>query len=425
MARIVLGISGGIAAYKALGLIRPLISRGHHVDVVPTESALRFVGLPTLEALSRNPVTADLFDDVAEVRHVALGQRADLILIAPATANTLAKLVTGLADSLLLTTVLASRAPLMIAPAMHPEMWEHPATRHNVRVLRERGVTLVGPGDGPLTGNDSGIGRMSEVEEILAAVDLALPGDHSPLAPSPAVDSAAAPSTPAVAPGGPLTGSHVLVTAGGTREPLDPVRYLGNRSSGRQGVALARAAAELGASVTVIAANVSAGVTASLPDRVRLIPVSTTAELSSALDVESPSAALILMAAAVADYRPETVSDGKIKKTAEAEDLVLRLVQNPDLLRGLVAARRPGQRIVGFAAETATDARELLALGRKKVAAKGADALVLNEVGWELGMDQPENRVTVLDAEGRVLGLADGPKDEVARAILRLVIERP
>lgn len=422
MARIVLGISGGIAAYKALGLIRPLITRGHHVDVVPTESALRFVGLPTLEALSRNPVTADLFDDVAEVRHVALGQRADLVLIAPATANTMAKLVTGLADSLLLTTVLASRAPLMIVPAMHPEMWEHPATRHNVQVLRERGVILVGPGDGPLTGNDSGIGRMSEVDEILAAVDLVLPGEHSPQAHAPTVSS---PAASAVAQDGPLSGSNVLVTAGGTREPLDPVRYLGNRSSGRQGVALARAAAELGASVTVIAANVSAGVTAPLPDGVRLIPVSTTAELSSALDAESPSAELILMAAAVADYRPETVSDGKIKKTAGSEDLVLRLVQNPDLLRGLVAARRPGQRIVGFAAETATDARELLALGRKKVAAKGADALVLNEVGWELGMDQPENRVTVLDAEGRVLGLADGPKDEVARAILRLVIERP
>ena len=423
MARIVLGISGGIAAYKALGLIRPLITRGHRVDVIPTASALRFVGRPTLEALSRNPVTEDLFDDVAEVRHVALGQRADLILIAPATANTMAKLVTGLADSLLLTTVLASRAPLMLAPAMHPEMWEHPATRANAATLLERGVTLIGPGDGPLTGDDSGVGRMSEVEEILAAVDRALPAAGERSAPEPAQPAAGHDHGHGSGHGlGPLVGKRVLVTAGGTREPLDPVRYLGNRSSGRQGVALAAAAAGMGAQVTVIGCNVAEGVTGGLPAGVRLLPVSTTAELGAALDAEAGTADLVLMAAAVADYRPETVSDGKIKKTAGADDLVLRLVQNPDLLRGLVAQRPEGQRIVGFAAETATDARELLELGRRKAAAKGADALVLNEVGWALGMDQPDNRVTLLSAEGAILGLADGTKDEVASAILRFLL---
>ncbi|MEB4614155.1 phosphopantothenoylcysteine decarboxylase domain-containing protein, partial [Leucobacter sp. M11] len=219
-----------------------------------------------------------------------------------------------------------------------------------------------------------------------------------------------------------LAGKRVLVTAGGTREPLDPVRYLGNRSSGRQGVALAAAAAGMGAQVTVIGCNVAEGVTGGLPAGVRLLPVSTTAELGAALDAEAGTADLVLMAAAVADYRPETVSDGKIKKTAGADDLVLRLVQNPDLLRGLVAQRPEGQRIVGFAAETATDARELLELGRRKAAAKGADALVLNEVGWALGMDQPDNRVTLLSAEGAILGLADGTKDEVASAILRFLL---
>lgn len=396
MARIVLGISGGIAAYKALGLIRPLLARGHRVDVVPTAAALRFVGRPTLEALSRAPVTEDLFDDVAEVRHVALGQRADLILIAPATANTMAKLVAGLADSLLLTTALASRAPLLLAPAMHPEMWQHPATAANARTLRERGATLIGPGDGPLTGDDSGVGRMSEVEEILAAVDRALPAPAA----------------------GPLAGQRVLVTAGGTREPLDPVRFLGNRSSGRQGAELAAAAARLGAEVTLLAANVAESVLAELPAAVAVVPVGSTAELAAALDAAAPAAQLILMAAAVADFRPERVTDRKIKKTAEDDGLVLRLVKNPDLLRGLVERRAPGQRIVGFAAETADSREELLALGRRKAAAKGADVLVLNEVGWSRGIDQAENAVTLLDPAGTVLGEAAGGKAAVAAAIL-------
>jgi phosphopantothenoylcysteine decarboxylase/phosphopantothenate--cysteine ligase len=273
---IVVGISGGIAAYKAVGVVRLFVKAGHDVHVVPTEAALRFVGLPTLEAISRNPVSASLYDDVSAVRHVALGQRADLVVIAPATANTLAKLATGLADDLLGTTVLASAAPVVVAPAMHTEMWTNAATRANVETLRSRGFVFVGPDSGRLTGDDSGVGRMSDPAEIVAA----------------ALDAVA---DPARRPND-LAGLHVVISAGGTREPLDPVRFLGNRSSGKQGVALARAAARRGARVTLIAAHLEVST-----DGLTVIPVETAEEMARAVENASGSADVVVMAAAVAD----------------------------------------------------------------------------------------------------------------------------
>jgi phosphopantothenoylcysteine decarboxylase/phosphopantothenate--cysteine ligase len=319
---VVVGITGGIAAYKAVSVVRSLVLAGHDVHVVATENALRFVGRPTLEAISRNVVHSDLYEGVAEVRHVAIGQAADLIVVAPATANSIAKLAAGLADDLLGNTILASTAPVVIAPAMHTEMWQNPATVANIATLRARGVIVVGPGVGQLTGTDAGAGRMSEPDEIVAA------------------------ALAAVAPTRDLEGKQVLISAGGTREPLDPVRFIGNRSSGKQGVALAEAASARGATVTLVAANLDVPVPASL----RVIPVSTTLELRDVMVASAPDADIIIMAAAVADYRPEAVADSKIKKEAQGDTLDLRLVKNPDILQGLSAARRAGQVIVGFAA---------------------------------------------------------------------------
>ncbi|MBX3194182.1 MAG: bifunctional phosphopantothenoylcysteine decarboxylase/phosphopantothenate--cysteine ligase CoaBC [Microbacteriaceae bacterium] len=395
---IVVGITGGIAAYKAVGVVRALVLAGHDVHVVATDAALRFVGRPTLEAISRNPVHSDLYEGVAEVRHVALGQRADLIVIAPATAHTLAKLATGLADDLLGNTVLASSAPLVLAPAMHTEMWQHPATVANVRTLVERGAQLVGPGSGQLTGSDSGPGRMAEVDDIVAAA-LAAAGPRD------------------------LAGRRILVTAGGTREPLDPVRFIGNRSSGKQGVALARAAALRGAAVTLVVANIDDGVLADegLPG-VEVVHVSTTLELQEAAQHAAGEADVVIMAAAVADYHPESVAQEKIKKETQGDELELRLVRNPDILKELTAARREGQLFVGFAAETERDRDALLELGRAKAARKGVDYLVLNRVGWSEGFATDRNAVTVLNAGGDIVGDADGTKTSVADRILDLVI---
>lgn len=390
--RIVVGVTGGIAAYKAVGVVRGLVLAGHDVQVVATESALRFVGRPTWEAISRNPVETELFEGVAQVRHVAIGQSADLIVIAPATAHELAKLAAGLADDLLGTTVLASTAPLVVAPAMHSEMWRNPATRDNLGILRERGVVVVGPASGRLTGEDSGPGRMAEPDEIVAQALAALrPKD--------------------------LEGRRMLVTAGGTREPIDPVRFVGNRSSGRQGVAIALAAARRGADVTLVAANLDVEV----PHQVRVVPVSTAAELRDAALAGSASADLVVMAAAVADYRPESVSEDKLKKDEVGDALELRLVRNPDILAELAAARHDGQTVVGFAAETETDPERLLGLARAKAARKGADLLVVNRVGWNETFGTPDNSITVLDASGAVVAEASGSKSTVADRILDLL----
>jgi phosphopantothenoylcysteine decarboxylase/phosphopantothenate--cysteine ligase len=399
---IVVGITGGIAAYKAVAVVRAFVLAGHDVHVVATDAALRFVGRPTLEAISRNPVHSDLYEGVAEVRHVAMGQRADLIVIAPATAHTLAKLAVGLDDDLLGNTVLASKAPLVLAPAMHTEMWQHPATVANVATLVERGAHIVGPASGQLTGTDSGLGRMAEPDEIVAsALGLLQPRD--------------------------LAGHRILVTAGGTREPLDPVRFIGNRSSGKQGVALARAAAARGAEVTLVVANIEDGVlaaegisTGSTTD-FDVVHVSTTLELQEATLLAAGTADTVIMAAAVADYRPETVADAKIKKESQGDTLDLHLVKNPDILRELTSVRREGQIVVGFAAETEQDRDALLELGRAKAARKGVDYLVVNRVGWTEGFATDRNTVIVLDAAGDIVGEADGSKASVADRILDLV----
>lgn len=404
---VVVGITGGIAAYKAVGVVRGFVLAGFDVHVVPTESALRFVGLPTLEAISRNPVTTSLYDGVAEVRHVALGQRAELIVVAPTTANTLAKLAAGLSDDLLGTTILASRAPVLLAPAMHTEMWQHPATTANVALLRSRGVAVIGPAHGPLTGGDTGPGRMSEPDDIVAA-GLAL------LAGSGGAD--AHPDD--------LRAERVVVSAGGTREPLDPVRFLGNRSSGRQGLAIAQAAAERGADVVLVAAHLDADVAAEAAavDGLRVVPVGTAAELAVALEDEAADATLVVMAAAVADYRAAEIAERKIKKDDTGDELTLRLVRNPDVLAALSAARVPGRMVVGFAAETAADREELLTLGRAKAARKGADLLVLNRVGWTDGFGTPDNEVVVIDGAGEVVGEATGSKRSIADRLLDLVL---
>ncbi|WP_139417028.1 bifunctional phosphopantothenoylcysteine decarboxylase/phosphopantothenate--cysteine ligase CoaBC [Agromyces laixinhei] len=401
---IVVGITGGIAAYKAVGVVRALVLAGHDVHVVPTEGALRFVGRPTLEAISRNPVHTELYEGVAEVRHVAIGQAADLIVIAPATANSIAKLAAGLADDLLGNTLLASEAPVVIAPAMHTEMWRHPATRANVETLRSRGVTIVGPAVGQLTGADSGSGRMEEPDLIVRAALERVLGEAS--------------KHEASADRGDLAGRHVVVSAGGTREPLDPVRFLGNRSSGKQGIAIAEAARERGAHVTLIAANLEVAE----PEGCDIRRVSTTLELQAAVAEAAQGADVVVMAAAVADYRPASVSEAKIKKDRSDDGLTLELVRNPDILAGLGNAPHPGTLLVGFAAETEADDDRLFELGRAKREAKGADLLVVNRVGWNEGFASDENRVVVIGDGGAVVARADGTKLSVAHDILDVVV---
>ena len=389
---IVVGITGGIAAYKAVNVVRSLVLAGHHVQVVATDNALRFVGKATLEAISRNPVYTDLYEGVAEVRHVSIGQAADLIIVAPATADSIAKLAHGFAGDLLGNTILASTAPLVVAPAMHTEMWQNAATVANITLLSDRGVTIVGPAVGQLTGKDSGPGRMSEPDDIVtAALAVLAPKD--------------------------LAGKRVVVTAGGTREPLDPVRYIGNRSSGKQGLALALAAASRGADVTLIGANLEVHA----PESVHVIHVGSTLELADAVTAAAPEADIVIMAAAVADYRPEQVAEGKIKKETQGDTLQLTLVKNPDILQGLSASRRAGQIVVGFAAETESDREALLALGRAKIARKGADFLVLNTVGWAEGFATDGNTIVVLNAAGDIVGEATGTKASVAGRILDLL----
>ncbi|HEY8789804.1 MAG TPA: bifunctional phosphopantothenoylcysteine decarboxylase/phosphopantothenate--cysteine ligase CoaBC [Actinopolymorphaceae bacterium] len=410
---VVLGVAGGIAAYKAVSLLRLLREAGHAVRVVPTPSALTFVGAATWEALSGQPVRTGVFDAVTEVEHVTLGRNADLVVVAPATADLLARATAGRANDLLTACLLTTRAPVVLVPAMHTEMWEHPATRANVARLRERGTVVLEPATGRLTGGDSGVGRLPDPDEIYAALRgfLTLPA---------ARDGAHRAD---------LADRRVLVTAGGTREPLDPVRFLANRSSGRQGFAVAAAAAARGADVHVIAANTSAAA----PAGVLVTHVETTQELADAVTAAAPAADVVVMAAAPADYRPAHRSAEKIKKTGGRTGrrgaktpgtLVLELVENPDILAGLAAVRRPGQVIVGFAAETGDESGTPLDYGRAKLAAKGADFMLVNEVGVTLGFGTAENSGILLGSDGSSATVPIGPKESVGHAILDAVASR-
>jgi phosphopantothenoylcysteine decarboxylase/phosphopantothenate--cysteine ligase len=409
---IVVGVTGGIAAYKAVGLVRTLVLAGHDVHVIATEHALRFVGKPTLEAISRNTVNTDLYEAVSEVRHVSIGQKADLIIIAPATANTLAKLAAGLADDLLGNTVLASHAPIVVAPAMHTEMWHNAATAANVATLAQRGIHFVGPESGQLTGSDSGAGRMAEPEAIAAAA----------LEIHRAAQGTGARASDAAVTAQDLTGIRILITAGGTREPLDPVRFIGNRSSGKQGIALAEAATARGADVTLVTAHLEVAA----PDSVRTVRVETAEELGLAVAQHQPEADVIIMAAAVADYRPAAVSESKIKKETVGDTLTLELVKNPDILATAASNAPAGQTVIGFAAETAETPAALLELGRAKIARKGCDYLVLNRVGWTEGFATDGNAVTIIDRAGAIVFEAEGSKLSVANGILDvLTVDTP
>jgi phosphopantothenoylcysteine decarboxylase / phosphopantothenate---cysteine ligase len=395
--RIVLGVGAGIAAYKSCELLRLLTESGHEVRVVPTPDALRFVGEATWAALSGHPVSASVWDDVHEVPHVRLGQTADLVFVVPASADLLARAAAGRSDDLLTAVLLTARGPVVFAPAMHTEMWQHPATQANVAVLRERGAVVLEPATGRLTGADTGPGRLPEPAELYAVALRVLARGAAGLAAD-------------------LTGRRVVVSAGGTREELDPVRFLGNWSSGRQGYALARCAAARGAKVTLVAANVAL----EDPAGAEVVRVTSARQLRDAVTAAAAEADAVVMAAAVADFRPETRSDTKIKKSGAPPE-PLRLAQNPDILRELSGHRaRPGQVIVGFAAETG----DVLANGRAKLAAKGCDLMVVNQVGGGLAFGTTDNEAVVLAADGTQTSVPRGPKEALADVIWDLVASR-
>ncbi|WP_024443559.1 bifunctional phosphopantothenoylcysteine decarboxylase/phosphopantothenate--cysteine ligase CoaBC [Mycobacterium sp. UM_WGJ] len=399
--RVVVGVSGGIAAYKACTVVRQLAEAGHSVRVVPTESALRFVGAATFEALSGQPVDTGVFDDVPQVPHVAIGQQADLVVVAPATADLLARAVAGRADDLLTATLLTARCPVLFAPAMHTEMWQHPATVANVATLRERGAVVLEPASGRLTGADTGPGRLPEAEEINTFASLlleradALPHD--------------------------LAGQKVLVTAGGTREPIDPVRFIGNRSSGKQGYAVARVAAQRGAEVTLIAAHTAGLID---PAGVHVVHVSSAQQLHDAVSKHAPEAHVLVMAAAVADFRPVRVAQAKIKKGPDsAGEPTIELVRNDDVLAGAVRARADGQlpnmrAIVGFAAETGDENGDVLFHARAKLRRKGCDLLVVNAVGDGRAFEVDHNDGWLLAADGTESALESGSKTLMASRIV-------
>ena len=403
MSRVVLGVAGGIAAYKACELLRRLLGAGHEVTVVPTVAALEFVGATTWAALSGQPVHTSVFDDAELVPHVKLGQQADLVFVAPATADLLARAATGRADDLLTNVLLTAHCPVVFAPAMHTEMWLHPATQANVATLRERGAVVLAPDSGRLTGPDSGPGRLPEPAELLAVATTIL----------------AEPGVAATAAERDLNGLRVAISAGGTREHLDPVRFLGNSSSGLMGWALARAAALRGADVTLVAANVELAA----PPGTEVRGVTSTSDLAEAMTKAAADADIVVMAAAPADFTPATSSDLKIKKSGQA-GLELTLVQTTDVLAGLVAARTdPAQVIVGFAAETPTAEQSLVELGRAKLARKGCDLLVLNEVGRGLVFGQPDSEIILLSADGASAPIG-GSKDVLAHRILSAALDR-
>lgn len=398
--RIVLGVGGGIAAYKVASLLRLFTEAGHNVTVIPTEASTRFVGTATWEALSGNPVSNSVFDDVHQVNHVRLGHEADLIVIAPATADLLAKAATGQAGDLLTNTLLMARGPVLFAPAMHTEMWQHAATRANVETLRSRGAAVLEPASGRLTGADSGPGRLPEPEAIFDAAMALVQGQSDFQLP--------------------LAGRTVTISAGGTREPLDPVRFLGNRSSGKQGVALAVAARNAGATVRLLAAHMDVPP----PAGVEVVPVETALQLREAALAAAADSDVVIMSAAVADFRPAAVSDTKIKKRDDRDDPVITLVRNPDILHELVELRNsaaPGRRqqlIVGFAAETGDNDGDVLAHARAKLQRKGCDLLVVNHVGTDKVFGQDTNSVVILARSGSEPQEASGTKTDVSAAII-------
>ncbi|WP_298130183.1 bifunctional phosphopantothenoylcysteine decarboxylase/phosphopantothenate--cysteine ligase CoaBC [Micropruina sp.] len=398
MSRILLGVAGGIAAYKACLLLRLFAEAGHEVNVVPTPSALNFVGETTWAALSGHPVHTQVWADAQAVPHVALGRAAELVVVAPATADLLARAASGRADDLLTNVLLTATCPVLMAPAMHTEMWLHPATQANVATLRERGVIVLDPDSGRLTGADTGPGRLpepSEIEQVaLSLLDAGVTG---------------------AARARDLDGVRLTVSAGGTREALDPVRYLGNRSSGRMGLALARAALLRGADVRVVAG----AITAAVPGRAELVEVVSTADLADAMAEASADSDVLIMAAAPADFTPGSPSDRKLKKEGDA-GLTVTFTQTTDVLAGLVRQRRPGQVIVGFAAETAGSPSELMELGRAKLARKGCDLLVLNDVSGGAVFGAADNTVAIINVDGPVATVA-GDKNLVAHRILDAV----
>ncbi|MER7762002.1 bifunctional phosphopantothenoylcysteine decarboxylase/phosphopantothenate--cysteine ligase CoaBC [Streptomyces sp. NPDC097619] len=395
--KVVLGVSGGIAAYKACELLRRLAESGHDVRVVPTESALHFVGAATWAALSGHPAETGVWETVHEVPHVRIGQGADLVVVAPATADVLAKAAHGLAGDLLTNTLLTARCPVVFAPAMHTEMWEHPATQENVATLRRRGALVIEPAVGRLTGKDTGKGRLPDPEEIFEVCRRVL------------ARGAGAERD--------LVGRHVVISAGGTREPLDPVRFLGNRSSGKQGYALARTAVARGARVTLVSANTA------LPDPAGadVVRVGTALQLREAVLKAAADADAVVMAAAVADFRPAVYATGKIKKAEGREPAPVELVRNPDILAEVSAERaRPGQLVVGFAAET----DDVLANGRAKLLRKGCDLLVVNEVGEAKTFGSEENEAVILGSDGSETAVPHGPKEDLADLLWDLVAPR-
>ncbi|MBO2452463.1 bifunctional phosphopantothenoylcysteine decarboxylase/phosphopantothenate synthase [Actinomadura barringtoniae] len=427
--RVVLGVSAGIAAYKVCELLRRLTESGHDVRVVPTRDALRFVGEPTWAALSGNPVATEVWENVDEVPHVRLGQEADLVFVAPATANTLAKAAHGLADDLLTNTLLTARCPVVFAPAMHTEMWEHPATQANVATLRARGALVLEPASGRLTGKDTGKGRLPDPAELFEAARRVLARQETlaasgrPAEPGVSAEDEdgrfAGEGARAASGSGrwlDLAGRHVVISAGGTREPIDPVRFIGNRSSGLQGYALARTAIARGARVTLVAANVA------LPDPAGadVVPVGSAEEMRKAVIEASGAADAVVMAAAVADFRPADYRGSKIKKAPGAEPEPIHLIKNADILAELGQRRRPGQVIVGFAAET----DDVLANGRDKLVRKGADLLVVNEVGADLTFGRPDNAAVILAAKGEPVEVPRGAKEALADVVWDLVSQR-
>lgn len=399
--RIIVGVAGGIAAYKAATLVRQLTEAGHSVRVVPTESALRFVGAATFEALSGNPVHTGVFEDVHEVPHVRIGQAADLVVVAPATADLLARAASGRADDLLTATLLTARCPVLYAPAMHTEMWLHPATADNVATLRRRGAVVMEPASGRLTGADTGPGRLPEAEEISTLAQLllaradALPYD--------------------------LNGVKVLVTAGGTREPIDPVRFIGNRSSGKQGYAMARVMAQRGAEVTLIAGNTAGLID---PAGVHVTRVGSAAQLRDAVSKHAAESNVLVMAAAVADFRPAHAATSKIKKGPAGEgEPTIELIRNDDVLAGAVRSRQDGQlpnmqAIVGFAAETGDANGDVLFHARAKLKRKGCDLLVVNAVGENRAFEVDHNDGWLLSADGSESALEHGSKTVIASRIV-------
>ena len=438
--RIVVGVSGSISAYKATFIIRQLRAAGHEVKVVASAAALKFIGESTLAALSGAPVASQLFSDAGAVEHVAIAEWAQLLLIAPASADLIAKLAVGRADDMLTTTALTTTAPIAISPAMHTQMWQHPATVANIQTLRVRGVKVIEPASGRLTGKDSGPGRLPEPEQIVAqALEFLHQSEHPQAASKSAevqlvdaVQNQAEPSQDQPGQNQPdqdLAGKHFVISAGGTREAIDPVRFLGNRSSGLQGIALARAAVERGAHVTLVAANIEAALLAQLPEQVEVVKVVSALQLRDAVHEAGRSAQVIVMCAAVADFRPKTYAGFKLKKSTDAvetdKSYTLELVENPDILAGLASQRlNEGQVIVGFAAETGDEHTSALEYGRRKALKKGADLLAVNTVGATSGFGDVANEIHVLDSRGQQVGHSAGSKLHVARDLVELISQQ-